>query len=142
MLAEKFAREKEERLRRNKFQRRWYDREYQKEEQNIINDVEVKKKQYSSERSLNPPFDRDAWIPKTELGRKVKSGEISTLDEALKGGQLLEPEIIDFLLPEPLIKVVDVKRQQELQGRNYSFRKLVLLLVTEWAHRNWIRKSL
>ena len=34
MLAEKFAREKEERLRRNKFQRRWYDREYQKEEQN------------------------------------------------------------------------------------------------------------
>ncbi|HOD89741.1 MAG TPA: 30S ribosomal protein S5 [archaeon] len=124
MLAEKFAREKEERLRRNKFQRRWYDREYQKEEQNIINDVEVKKKQYSSERSLNPPFDRDAWIPKTELGRKVKSGEISTLDEALKGGQLLEPEIIDFLLPEPLIKVVDVKKTTRITraGRNYSFR--------------------
>ena len=42
----------------------------------------------------------DAWIPKTEIGKKVKSGEIKSLDEILNSGKvILEPEIIDMLLP-------------------------------------------
>lgn len=39
------------------------------------------------------------WKPKTELGRKVASGEIKNIDEILNNGMtILEPEIIDSLL--------------------------------------------
>ena len=39
------------------------------------------------------------WVPKTEIGRKVKSGEIKNIDEILGAGRrILEPEIVDTLL--------------------------------------------
>lgn len=39
------------------------------------------------------------WVPKTELGRKVKSGEIQDIDIILNNGMnILEPEIVDSLL--------------------------------------------
>ncbi len=42
----------------------------------------------------------EGWRPKTEVGRKVKNGEIKNIDELLSSGKkILEPEIIDFLLP-------------------------------------------
>jgi small subunit ribosomal protein S5 len=45
-------------------------------------------------------FDKEAWQPKTELGKKVKSGEIKNIDEILdKGFKILEPEIVDILVP-------------------------------------------
>ena len=41
------------------------------------------------------------WIPKTELGKKVKAGEIKNIDEILDIGlKILEHEIVDVLLPE------------------------------------------
>lgn len=40
------------------------------------------------------------WIPKTEIGKKVKAREITDIDEILDNGlQILEPEITDILLP-------------------------------------------
>ncbi len=45
-------------------------------------------------------FDKEAWHPISELGKKVKSGEIKTLDEILdKGTKILDAEIIECLLP-------------------------------------------
>ncbi len=45
-------------------------------------------------------FDPSTWSPKTELGRKVKSGEIKSLAEAFdKNQKIIETEIIDMLLP-------------------------------------------
>lgn len=45
-------------------------------------------------------FDRESWNPKTEIGRKIKSGEIKTIDEILdKGQRILESEIVDALMP-------------------------------------------
>jgi small subunit ribosomal protein S5 len=42
-----------------------------------------------------------AWVPKTEFGKKVKSGEIKDIDIILnKGGKILEAEIVDSLLPD------------------------------------------
>lgn len=41
-----------------------------------------------------------SWIPKTELGKKVKSKEITDIDQILdKGIKILEPTIVDILLP-------------------------------------------
>ena len=40
------------------------------------------------------------WSPKTELGRRVKSGEITSIDGVLASGKpILEAEIVDTLLP-------------------------------------------
>ena len=42
----------------------------------------------------------DAWIPKTELGKKVKAGKYKNIDEVIDLGQkILEPEIVDILIP-------------------------------------------
>ena len=49
---------------------------------------------------LKKEFDPESWKPITELGRKVKAGEIKSIDEILdRGTRILEPEIIDFLVP-------------------------------------------
>jgi len=49
---------------------------------------------------LKPSFDIAAWQPKTELGRKVKSGEISNVAVVLRAGdQILEAQIVDLLVP-------------------------------------------
>ncbi len=43
--------------------------------------------------------DLENWKPKTDMGRKVKSGEIKNIDEILGSGQrILEPQIVDVLL--------------------------------------------
>jgi small subunit ribosomal protein S5 len=40
------------------------------------------------------------WTPKTELGRRVKAGEITSITEVLDGATpILESEIVDTLLP-------------------------------------------
>ncbi|MBI4153967.1 30S ribosomal protein S5, partial [Candidatus Woesearchaeota archaeon] len=45
-------------------------------------------------------FDKSLWTPKTSLGRKVKDGEITHIDTILNNGwKILEPEIVDALLP-------------------------------------------
>src|SRR3989338_7811336 len=49
---------------------------------------------------LKKEFDPESWKPITELGRKVKAGDIKSIDEILdRGMRILEPEIIDFLVP-------------------------------------------
>jgi small subunit ribosomal protein S5 len=46
------------------------------------------------------------WVPKTELGRKVLNGEIQSLEEVfLKGYRIMEPEIVDILLPNLKVEV-------------------------------------
>jgi small subunit ribosomal protein S5 len=46
-------------------------------------------------------FERlEKWHPKTELGRKVKAEEITDIAQVIEKGQrILEPEIVDKLLP-------------------------------------------
>jgi small subunit ribosomal protein S5 len=41
------------------------------------------------------------WKPKTKLGRDVMAGKIENIDEILKAGKrILEPEIVDMLVPD------------------------------------------
>jgi len=42
----------------------------------------------------------EKWVPKTELGKKVMNGEITSLDNIFENGyKISEPEIIDKLIP-------------------------------------------
>jgi small subunit ribosomal protein S5 len=51
--------------------------------------------------TLKMSSDIERWQPKTELGRKVKSRELSNIDQVLDYGKpILEPEIVDMLLPD------------------------------------------
>jgi small subunit ribosomal protein S5 len=64
------------------------------EERNVIKEEIVIKRE-------GRPDIRREWIPKTELGRRVLKGEFKTIEDVLKSGELiLEPEIIDYLVPE------------------------------------------
>ncbi|MBS3162674.1 30S ribosomal protein S5 [Candidatus Woesearchaeota archaeon] len=59
--------------------------------------------------SKDKGFDKDAWKPKTELGKKVKSGEVVNIDEILDQGlKILESEIVDMLLPELRVDLMEV----------------------------------
>lgn len=51
--------------------------------------------------------EKKPWLPKTELGRRVMKGEFKTLEEILEKGEvILEPEIVDHLVPEMKEEVV------------------------------------
>jgi small subunit ribosomal protein S5 len=71
-----------------------------------------------------PVFDKELWIPKTILGKKVKAGEITTLEDAIKYGNIMESSIVDFLLPDLKHRIVDIKKTTRVTraGRHFSFR--------------------
>jgi SSU ribosomal protein S5P len=53
------------------------------------------------------------WQPKTEIGRKVKNGEIKNIDEILDSGKRIkEVEIVDALLPNLKYEVLETKSVQ------------------------------
>ncbi len=55
-----------------------------------------------------PPIERDTdWIPKTRLGNDVLAGKYRTIEDILQKGELiLEPEIVDILIPDMMQDVV------------------------------------
>ncbi|MDD3159700.1 MAG: 30S ribosomal protein S5 [Candidatus ainarchaeum sp.] len=69
------------------------------------------------------------WVPKTELGRMVKLGQITNLDEIFeKGYKIKEPKIIDMLLSLEE-EVVDVSKTTRVvrSGRKFSYRATVIV---------------
>jgi len=70
------------------------------------------------------------WVPHTKIGKNVKDGEIKNLDDFFaKGNKIIEPHIVDVLVPELKEKMVDFKKTTKVtrQGRNFSFRAAVLV---------------
>ena len=69
------------------------------------------------------------WVPKTELGKKVQAGEITSIEQIFKENKsILEPEIVDSLL-QLEEAVVDVNKTTRVvrAGRKFSFRVAVLV---------------
>ncbi len=70
------------------------------------------------------------WVPKTELGRKVASGELTSIGEVLKSGKkILEPQIVDLLLPDLKEEVLDIRSTQRMTsyGRKMQMRAVVIV---------------
>lgn len=70
------------------------------------------------------------WTPKTDLGRRVANGEITNMDAVIASGKrILEPEIVDALLPELIEDVLEVRSTQRMtaSGRKQQMRAIVLL---------------
>lgn len=74
-----------------------------KEEKEPIEQEVITEKQIEEAEKEKIPVKKtnlDAWLPKTTLGRKVKAGEITTVDQILDSGQkILEVQIVDALFP-------------------------------------------
>lgn len=74
--------------------------------------------------------DIDEWEPRTRVGRLVKEGRITSIDEIFQQGFTInEPEIVDILLPELYDEVVDIKlvQRQTDAGRKRKFRATVVI---------------
>ncbi|MEN6378410.1 MAG: 30S ribosomal protein S5 [Methanofastidiosum sp.] len=78
------------------------------------------------------------WTPKTKLGRMVANGEITDISQILnKGLRIMEPEIVDVLLPE----VTDQNNQEVLninmvQRMTDSGRKVRFSVMVVIGNRN------
>lgn len=73
-------------------------------------------------------FNKEDWEPKTNLGRMVKDGVITDIDEVFaKGLPIMELEIVDTLLPDLEEEVMDVNLVQRMHksGRKVNFRVIV-----------------
>ncbi|MGH1522238.1 MAG: 30S ribosomal protein S5, partial [Nitrosopumilus sp.] len=65
----------------------------------------------------------EVWVPKTILGKKVESGEISSLEEIIESGlRIQESGIIKKLLPDLKSEVVDVGIIQKMTSNGQSTR--------------------
>jgi small subunit ribosomal protein S5 len=70
------------------------------------------------------------WVPKTELGRKVHAGEITSMADAIRSGlPLREAQIVDALLPNLHDEVLDVNMVQRMtdSGRRFKFAVTVVV---------------
>lgn len=70
------------------------------------------------------------WMPKTELGKKVKDGTIKDLNEIFdRNLKIMEPEIIDFFVRDIREKLMDTTKTSyvRMAGRKYNYRCCVLI---------------
>lgn len=70
------------------------------------------------------------WVPKTKAGKMVKKGEITSIDQLYeKSLPIIEPEIIDALIPDLEEKLISFRKTCRVtqSGRNYSFTATVLV---------------
>jgi len=77
---------------------------------------------------MNNNYNKEEFIPKTQLGHMVKEGKITDIDEIFdKGLPIMELGIIDTLLPDLEEEVMDVNLVQRMHksGRKVNFRVIV-----------------
>lgn len=69
--------------------------------------------------------DLSLWVPRTELGKKVKNGEITTMQQVIELAiPIKEVEVVDKLIPEMSEEIINVGRVQRVtdSGRRMRFR--------------------
>lgn len=72
------------------------DEESLEVEKDVITEIPEIEKETKPEIKINV----EGWTPRTEIGRKVKNGEITHIDQILQAGHpILEEQIVDVLLP-------------------------------------------
>lgn len=85
------------------------------------------------EGNAKPRFRREQeWIPKTNLGRLVKTGKVTSIDQIFRSSiRIQEPEIVDHLLgksslQEELISIKSVQKQSKA-GQKTSMKVVAVV---------------
>lgn len=75
-----------------------------------------------------PPIEE--WIPTTRVGKLVKEGKILSLNEVFENNlKILEPEIVDYLMPDlkhEVLKINIVQKQTDA-GEMTRFKAIVIV---------------
>lgn len=75
-----------------------------------------------SERSL------EQWVPRTQLGKMIQEGRVTSIEEVFMGGlQLRESQIVDALLPDLQEEVININlvQKQTDAGEKSRFKAIV-----------------
>ncbi len=70
----------------------------------------------------------ESWVPRTQLGRMVKEGQVTSIQDIYREGyKVREVEIIDFLVQDLKDEVVDIAmvQKQTDAGQSSRFRAVV-----------------
>ncbi|MGC8648815.1 MAG: 30S ribosomal protein S5 [Candidatus Micrarchaeia archaeon] len=83
-----------------------------------------------SKREEEKVFNIDAWEPKTMVGKKVKSHEITSIEQIFHMGKKIEEvEIVDALLPNlknDIVEIISVQRMTK-NNRKAKFRATAIV---------------
>ncbi len=81
-------------------------------------------------RDEEPKFDINAWEPKTELGKRVKSHEVTSIEQIFhEGKHIEETEIIDALIPDLKNEVIEIASTQRMTKNNRKAKFRVTAIV-------------
>ncbi|MEM1686120.1 MAG: 30S ribosomal protein S5 [Acidilobaceae archaeon] len=72
----------------------------------------------------------ETWVPRTRVGKLVKEGKITNIEEIFRRNlPILEPEIVDMLIPGLEHEVIDVSIVQKMTdaGRITKYRAVVII---------------
>lgn len=72
----------------------------------------------------------DVWTPRTNLGKMVREGKITSLNDIfIQNLKIQEPEIIDILMPEFKQEVLDINlvQKQTDAGERSRFKSIVVI---------------
>ncbi len=70
----------------------------------------------------------EAWVPRTKLGKMVRDGHVTSIEEIFAEGlKIREPEIVDVLLPELEEEVININlvQKQTDAGEKSRFKAIV-----------------
>jgi small subunit ribosomal protein S5 len=68
------------------------------------------------------------WVPRTQLGKMIQEGRVTSIEEVFMGGlQLREPQIVDVLLPDLQEEVININlvQKQTDAGEKSRFKAIV-----------------
>jgi small subunit ribosomal protein S5 len=104
--------------------------EIKKEEKSKDKPDDKKGRSKGSRRRLYDDEEKEVWVPRTEIGRKVQAGEVANIDEILSQGiPIMEVELVNTLLPDLSEEVIDVRRVQRTLDSGRRMRFSVLSVV-------------
>ncbi len=85
---------------------------------------------YVQRREEEVRFNIGDWEPRTELGRNVKAGTVTSIEQIFhEGRRIEEPEIIDALLPNLKNEVIEIASVQRMTKNNRKMKYRVTAVV-------------
>src|SRR4030065_1282214 len=75
-----------------------------------------------------PKVNLEEWVPKTGLGKMIREGKVTNIDEVfLSGLKISEPQIVDALLPDIQEEVININlvQKQTDAGEKSRFKAIV-----------------
>ncbi len=75
-------------------------------------------------------FDPNAWEPKTDIGKRVKAKEITSIEQIFhEGRHIEETEIVDALIPDLKNEVIEIASVQRMTKNNRKMKYRVTAIV-------------